>query len=164
MNKKRVPRCRLWRKFTKEPRPLLFGLGMKSTRHTHCTLHDLRQKRWDFTPRGGTLDRAKIRQLRNPEWNINWKSVERLLLRPWWRRVWTLQEFLICDKLTFYCGKETISRESFHVAMYVLWALGATDGSLMNAKAFYAGWNRRRMSHWYRMRREEMDSSRCWPM
>jgi hypothetical protein len=120
------------------------------------TLHRLEKKRWEFTRDDGSLDRAEFRQLRDPKWGMDWTSVERFLLRPWWRRVWTLQEFLIGDKVMFYCGKRSISQSSFHVAMYALWSLGASDGMLINTKAYKAGWNRRRMNQWYGKRKEEM--------
>lgn len=119
-------------------------------------LHRLERKRFEFTRDDGSLNREEFRQLRDPKWKIDWKLIERLLLRPWWRRVWTLQEFLICNKLALYCGKESISRLSLQVAIYALWAVGATDGLLMDVRAFYGGWNRRRIYQWHAKRKGEM--------
>lgn len=120
------------------------------------TLERLEWERFKSTPNDRPLERKDIRHLRDSEHPINWKSVERLLLRPWWRRVWTLQEFLICDKVMIHCGYRYISRRSLQVAMFALWAVGAADGLLMDPRAFYGGWNRRRINQWYRKRKDEM--------
>ena len=94
----------------------------------------------------------------DPETEVNWIAIERLFLRPWWRRVWTLQEFLISDRrhLRFYCGKRSISRRDFDDAVYAIYILKVYGGKEMNWKAFYRAWNRRRMHQWYDGRKGEM--------
>lgn len=32
------------------------------------------------------------------------ESLIKLLLRPWWRRVWVLQEVILVKKVSLYCG------------------------------------------------------------
>ncbi|KAG4437090.1 hypothetical protein IFR05_007424 [Cadophora sp. M221] len=103
-------------------------------------------------------NRATMEWLRDPKSGIDWGAVRRLLLRPWWRRVWTLQEFLIGGRrnLTFYCGKNSISRYYLEGAIYAIWLSKGWDAELLGRDAYEAGWNRRRMSQWYNERKHEM--------
>ncbi|KAJ5063185.1 heterokaryon incompatibility protein-domain-containing protein [Bipolaris maydis] len=50
---------------------------------------------------------------------------QRLLLRPWFRRVWVLQEAALNDNVTFYCGQDYVSKD-------VLWAGVRTVAALVN--------------------------------
>ena len=107
------------------------------------------------TRKDNSMDKEKLREMRGEKKGINWKAIERLLLRPWWRRVWTLQEFLISKRISFFCGKKSISRRDFQDAILATWVCKVWNG-LMDTKAFYAGWNRRRMNQWYSQRPHEM--------
>lgn len=119
------------------------------------SLYRLRNELDKATRKDGSTDRGKMRVLRHEKRGIEWEAIERLLSRPWWRRVWTLQEFLISNDVSFFCGKRGISRENFEDAILAMSGCDARDG-LMDTKAYYAGWNRRRMKQWYPQRKHEM--------
>lgn len=72
-----------------------------------------------------------------------WASLDRLMHNPWWRRVWTLQEFLIPRDLRFYCGSMSMSRQTFRQGMDALELSGTTDIFAKSAM------NRRRIRMWY---------------
>lgn len=80
--------------------------------------------------------------------HAGWKPLERLLDLPWWRRVWTLQEFLLAKDLTFYCGAQSISRRQFRKGLHALELCGPLDGYVKTA-AWRTAWNRRRLIQWY---------------
>lgn len=117
--------------------------------------HRLCKEMDKYTRKDGSLDKKKLRVLREEKSGVDWGAMERLLLRPWWRRVWTLQEFLISKHVWFYCGKQSISSLALQDAIYVMWACKVWNG-LMSTQAFYAGWNRRRMDQWQEKRPREM--------
>jgi hypothetical protein len=79
-----------------------------------------------------------------------WASVERLLLSPWWRRVWTLQEYIVARKFIFYCGKKSMDREDIKVATFAIWLCRKIDSTLVKHGAFDPAWVRRRLYMWYR--------------
>lgn len=78
-----------------------------------------------------------------------WAALEKLLLRPWWTRVWTLQEYLVPRKFVFQCGHETIDRRKLTKAMSTIGTCRRIDETLLAHKAFEAPWIRRRVFHWY---------------
>jgi hypothetical protein len=78
-----------------------------------------------------------------------WKSVERILMRPWWTRVWTLQEFIIPSKLTFYCGSKGISRGVVGNALLSMDSCRRLKFDLIHTDTFLPAWNRRRLWNWY---------------
>lgn len=77
-----------------------------------------------------------------------WKSLEKILELPWWRRVWTLQEFLLAKELTFFCGAQAISRRLFRKALHSLELCGPLEDYIRKA-AWTTAWNRRRLIQWY---------------
>jgi hypothetical protein len=78
-----------------------------------------------------------------------WAAVERLLLRPWWRRVWTLQEYIISPHFVFYCGTKSISRDHFRIASLSIYWCRLFKDTLITMFAVQSAWNRRRIYHWY---------------
>lgn len=98
----------------------------------------------------------KLQKLREEDSGLDWKSLKCLLMRPWWRRVWTLQEFLISNHVRFFCGAKSISRRKMMKAIYAAWICKAWDQHLLDKSAFYAGWNRRRMNQWFSKREGEI--------
>ncbi|KAH6700638.1 heterokaryon incompatibility protein-domain-containing protein [Leptodontidium sp. MPI-SDFR-AT-0119] len=100
--------------------------------------------------------KGEIRHLRAADSGLDWGAVKRFLLRPWWRRVWTLQEFLISDKLDFYCGSRSISRRDCMDAVYAAHGCQAGDSHLLGGAAYHAAWQRRRMEQWYASRKSEI--------
>jgi hypothetical protein len=79
-----------------------------------------------------------------------WAALERLLLRPWWKRVWTLQEYIIPSKFVFYCGTKSMDRDDLKVATYSIYLCRKIDPTLLKEEAFQPLWNRRRLLMWYR--------------
>ncbi|KAL1877527.1 hypothetical protein Daus18300_002515 [Diaporthe australafricana] len=77
-----------------------------------------------------------------------WKPLEILLDLPWWRRVWTLQEFILAKDLTFYCGAQSISRHEFRRGMHALELCGPLE-RYIRTTVWTAAWNRRRLIQWY---------------
>ncbi|KAG8165672.1 hypothetical protein KVR01_004224 [Diaporthe batatas] len=100
--------------------------------------HDLRK---DYKKRGKRMP-ADLSD------HPGWKPLERILELPWWRRVWTLQEFLLAKELTFYCGAQSISRRLFRKALHSLELCGPLDDYIRKA-AWTTAWNRRRLIQWY---------------
>ncbi|KAH7310612.1 heterokaryon incompatibility protein-domain-containing protein [Stachybotrys elegans] len=49
-----------------------------------------------------------------------WNSILSLLHRPWFERVWVLQEALSCDRVVLQCGRDTISWVHVRKALLVL--------------------------------------------
>lgn len=79
-----------------------------------------------------------------------WAQVERWLRNPWWKRVWTLQEFMQARRLTFHCGDRSIGRRDLHAAVLGIWVLGTSD-DLIDEYSWRAAWNRRRLFIWHRV-------------
>lgn len=77
-----------------------------------------------------------------------WKPLEGLLDLPWWRRVWTLQEFILAKDLTFYCGPRSISRNEFRRGLHALELCGPLEQYIRTA-AWTTAWNLRRLIQWY---------------
>lgn len=78
-----------------------------------------------------------------------WAALETLMLRPWWTRVWTLQEYIVPRKFRFYCGKESMDREELNQAMSAISHCRKIEETLISGKAFEAAWIRRRVLMWY---------------
>lgn len=81
-----------------------------------------------------------------------WAAVERLLLRPWWTRVWTLQEYIVAHKFIFYCGKESMDRDGLSLATCAIYLCAKIDETLISRRAFEGAWIRRRLLMWYQER------------
>ncbi|ESZ95461.1 hypothetical protein SBOR_4115 [Sclerotinia borealis F-4128] len=79
-----------------------------------------------------------------------WAALESLLLRPWWTRVWSLQEYIVPRKFVFHCGKEKISRKKLTQAMSAISQCRRIDETLLAHTAFQAPWIRGRVLRWYR--------------
>jgi hypothetical protein len=43
---------------------------------------------------------------------------------PWWKRTWTVQEFVLAQKLVFQCSRSIITREAFSMALKNFWVHG----------------------------------------
>lgn len=91
--------------------------------------------------------------LRSPDLVNCWASVANLLNRPWWTRVWTLQEMILPREVKFYCGNTSISRGKFKTAMYCIFLCSVGDRDmdveLVPRKVFDTAFNRRRVHQWY---------------
>lgn len=86
--------------------------------------------------------RQKLRQAANKrhrrkpqdlEDHPGWKYLEQLLQNSWWRRVWTLQEFLIPENLKFYCGPKALPPQMFRQGMDALELCVPPETSIMSS-------------------------------
>ncbi|CZR54185.1 related to heterokaryon incompatibility protein [Phialocephala subalpina] len=80
-----------------------------------------------------------------------WRAVEKFFLRPWWIRVWTLQEFVIPQEFIFCCGKESIGRADMNSATYCVNLFQGMSAFPVKNEAVLPAWNRRRLYNWQRI-------------
>lgn len=81
---------------------------------------------------------------------VDWPTAVEIWNRPWWGRVWTLQEFLIPSRFEYWCGKQHMTREWMNTAM----VLRDGPGRDASSDAISVGnWrrvmNRQRIRNWY---------------
>ncbi|KAK0639930.1 heterokaryon incompatibility protein-domain-containing protein [Cercophora newfieldiana] len=77
-----------------------------------------------------------------------WKAVAVVFDRSWWRRVWTLQEFIIAPQLDLFCGTKSISRTKMRIALHSIW-LCCPGERLIRDESWNPAWTRRRLHQWY---------------
>jgi hypothetical protein len=46
---------------------------------------------------------------RDGVYGSDWAALEKLFSRPWWTRVWTVQEYIVPDELIMYCGNKSFT-------------------------------------------------------
>lgn len=71
-----------------------------------------------------------------------WKALRQFFLRKWWTRVWTIQEFTIPERVTFWYGARQLQRTAIFKALSV--ARLCNVRVFKDSTAFYNAWNRRR--------------------
>jgi hypothetical protein len=49
-----------------------------------------------------------------------WDSVSKILLRPWWKRVWVLQEVAVAKQVLVLCGNKGTHLKNFAALMAVV--------------------------------------------
>jgi hypothetical protein len=99
---------------------------------------------------GGEACRRTEKELGNELTDrTKWAALETLMLRPWWTRVWTLQEYIVPRKFVFHCGNESMSRGELNQAMTAISLCRKIDETLIANKAFEAPWIRRRVLNLY---------------
>ncbi|KAH7071640.1 heterokaryon incompatibility protein-domain-containing protein [Paraphoma chrysanthemicola] len=78
-------------------------------------IHHLAQRRdWD----GAVPQRVLEEELaQNPQ---GWGAISELLYRPWFRRMWIIQEVLCARRGTMICGQDTIDMDLFFQVIYSL--------------------------------------------
>ena len=96
------------------------------------------------------MDDAQIAIFRQQENTHKWQAVANLLARPWWKRVWTIQELLVSTQATFYCGRKNFLRRHFHPAMYSMFLCRSASYILIGNEIWDSAWNRRRMLQYHR--------------
>jgi hypothetical protein len=98
-------------------------------------------------------DIAMRKQLENSEFTDKCAAVTKLLARPWWTRVWTLQEFVLPKEAKLYCGMASISRGRFKSAIYSIFLCSTIsqefEHELVPRKLFDGAFNRRRIHQWH---------------
>lgn len=93
--------------------------------------------------------------LRGHHFRLKWRALENLLRRPWWKRVWTLQEFIIPRRLAFFCGRDSFSRNTMRDGLSAVW-LCEHPGGVDNVRllSYHSAWNRRRLYEWFTFRQK----------
>lgn len=76
-----------------------------------------------------------------------WEALSRWMDRPWWTRVWTLQEYLIPDRLVFHCGDESITKRTWASAIGAIYDYQAVGR--LQERAFGNQWARKRLLEYY---------------
>ena len=84
-----------------------------------------------------------------------WNAVGKLLENSWWKRAWTLQEFILPSKVIFWTGSSRISIGRYKDAMYAMWLCGAGN-DLIGWRAWGPAWNRRRLHSWHSKHKSAM--------
>jgi Heterokaryon incompatibility protein (HET) len=79
----------------------------------------------------------------------HWAALEKLFTRPWWTRVWTLQEFILSKEAVFYCGTKTLSRKVLDSSLFAMW-LCSFANKLPVTSSWSSAWGRRRLLQWYK--------------
>jgi hypothetical protein len=89
------------------------------------------------------------KSLEDPDFVSNCTAVSNLLYRPWFTRVWTLQEFVLPKEARLYCGSQGISRGKFKSALYSIFLCSTIsndfENELVPRDAFTGAFNRRRI-------------------
>jgi Heterokaryon incompatibility protein (HET) len=91
--------------------------------------------------------KAIEKELKLEQYSSHWKALENLLVRRWWTRVWTMQEFILSRYLSFWCGLKTVSRMAVADTLWFFYLCRPNE--LHACTAFINGWHRRRVSEWY---------------
>lgn len=76
-----------------------------------------------------------------------WRAMSRWMARPWWTRVWTLQEFLLPVRLVFHCGEESVTKQTWYEAVGAIYDAQAIGR--LEIRAFGNQWARRRLLEYY---------------
>ncbi|OAG05116.1 uncharacterized protein CC84DRAFT_1187957 [Paraphaeosphaeria sporulosa] len=139
----------------KKARRAMVWLGEEVEDGSDCTgaidfLHYLQNLQPLFSGKNAEYVRNN---LRSSGMSVQWASVSNLLSRPWWTRVWTLQEMILPREVKFFCGNTSISRGKFKAAMYSIFLCSVGDRDmeveLIPRQAFDTAFNRRRVHQWH---------------
>lgn len=79
-----------------------------------------------------------------------WVAIERFFRRPWWTRVWTVQEFILSKQVLFYCGSVCLTRNTFSSALYAIWLCSYGTELPVDSSAWNPAWSRRRLLQWFK--------------
>jgi hypothetical protein len=108
------------------------------------TLHKHRKLINDSVRESGRGIPAGVAELHR---EASWKALEQLLSRPWFLRVWTLQEFVLSSNVDFYCGPlKSIRRKLLHQMIYAIW--NCFPRRYIPDTAWLSAWRRRRLFQW----------------
>ncbi|KAJ8106495.1 hypothetical protein OPT61_g9496 [Boeremia exigua] len=138
----------------KKARKAIIWLGEEKEDDNDCSnaidfLHYLSKLQFAFN----RDDVAMRNNLERPEFTEKCLVVSNLLSRPWWTRVWTLQEFVLPKEAKLYCGPVSISRGKFKSAIYSIFLCSTISNDfeheLVPRKLFDGAFNRRRIHQWH---------------
>ncbi|CAN9174985.1 unnamed protein product [Alternaria alternata] len=153
-SREREKQVRIMADIYKRARRAIVWLGEEKERDSDCTdaiefMHYLSTLQIAFNGD----DIAMRKKLENPEFTEKCAAVSALLARPWWTRVWTLQEFVLPKEAKLYCGMASISRGRFKSAIYSIFLCSTIsqdfEHELVPRKLFDGAFNRRRIHQWF---------------
>jgi hypothetical protein len=78
-----------------------------------------------------------------------WTALEKFFRRPWWSRVWTLQEFILSKQVIFYCGSSILTRRTLASGLFATWLCNFTADLPVDKTAWSSAWARRRLFQWF---------------
>jgi hypothetical protein len=81
-----------------------------------------------------------------------WDAVQTFFFRPWWTRVWTLQEFILSKEVVFYCGSKHLSRKVLDSSLFAIWLCSYAAKLPVENGSWSAAWSRRRLLQWFKYR------------
>ena len=87
--------------------------------------------------------------LQNDQYQAVWTALEHFFLRKWWTRIWTIQEFVIPSRISFWCGPRYISIDRIFGALTVVDRCNLPG--FKDTIAFRHVWNRRRVWVLYKL-------------
>jgi hypothetical protein len=150
----REKQVRIMADIYKRARRAIVWLGEEKEDDSDCTgavefLHYLSSMQIAFNGD----DHAMRSNLENPDFTEKCAAVSSLLARPWWTRVWTLQEFVLPKEAKLYCGAASISRGRFKSAVYSIFLCSTISNEfeheLVPRRLFDGAFNRRRIHQWH---------------
>ncbi|KAF2131141.1 hypothetical protein P153DRAFT_313523, partial [Dothidotthia symphoricarpi CBS 119687] len=150
----REQQVRIMADIYRRSRRAIIWLGEEQEDGSDCTgaiefLHHLSSLQVGFSGD----DRAMREHLSNSEFSANCLAVTSLLSRPWWTRVWTLQEFVLPKESKLYCGAKSVSRGKFKSAIYSIFLCSTISNDfeheLVPRRIFDGAYNRRRIHQWH---------------
>ncbi|KAH6618759.1 heterokaryon incompatibility protein-domain-containing protein [Boeremia exigua] len=150
----REKQVRIMAEIYRKARRAIVWLGEEKEDGSDCTtaidfLHFLSSMQIAF--KGDEI--AMRNSLENPDFAAKCVAVSDLLARPWWTRVWTLQEFVLPKEAKLYCGTASISRGKFKSAIYSIFLCSTISNDfeheLVPRKLFDVAFNRRRIHQWH---------------
>ncbi|KAK4171220.1 heterokaryon incompatibility protein-domain-containing protein [Triangularia setosa] len=91
--------------------------------------------------------------LQQDHYNAQWRALTGFLSRKWWSRIWTVQEFVVPESVSFWCGMGEASREA--VSLSICMADICTSAGVKENPAFTLANNRRRAWSLYKVGRKQ---------
>lgn len=76
-----------------------------------------------------------------------WRALGRFLDINWWRRMWTLQEFVIPKGPVLCCGTKQVSMYTLEAGLSAIWCC-EPDSSLIRPGLWALAWSRQRLRQW----------------
>lgn len=102
---------------------------------SHDAIRFLHELGWDdATPDSTNAEEIRIQ-------TRSWKAVEHLLARPWWKRVWTMQEILLGERAVFCCGGSSINRRELKFGVEEVREWAESSAMPISRKAYEKAWH-----------------------
>ncbi|ETS78454.1 hypothetical protein PFICI_10516 [Pestalotiopsis fici W106-1] len=77
-----------------------------------------------------------------------WRALGVFLDLPWWKRIWTLQEYVSSRTIDLYCGSDHVSEDILMTALTAIWHCEPSS-LLLRPDVWTPAWTRDRLRSWY---------------